>query len=257
MLETVNISTEPMPVLILAGGLATRLRPLTEKIPKALIEVAGRPFLWHQIQLLKRNGIREVILSVGYLGEQIQDLYGDGSKLGISIVYAFDGPVLLGTAGAIRNALELLPERFFVLYGDSYLTCDFRAIEQAFQQSGLSGLMTVYRNEGLFDSSNVEFDGTHILKYDKINRTTAMRHIDYGLGAFRRNVFASLPAGEKVDLASVYQKLLREGSLAAFEVHDRFYEIGSSEGLRDTEEFLINSGDVDEPPTEAGSVSGP
>src|SRR6185295_10456097 len=133
-------ATDLMPAVILAGGLATRLRPLTEKIPKALIEVAGRPFLWHQIQLLKRHGIRKVILSVGYLGEQIEDLYGDGSTLGVSIVYAFDGPVLLGTAGAIRNAIELLPEQFFVLYGDSYLTCDYRAIEHAFRQSGQAGL---------------------------------------------------------------------------------------------------------------------
>jgi NDP-sugar pyrophosphorylase family protein len=233
-----SISTELMPALILAGGLATRLRPLTEKIPKALIEVAGRPFLWHQIQLLKRNGIRKVILSVGYLGEQIENLYGDGSAMGVSLVYAFDGPVLLGTAGAIRNAVHLLPEQFFVLYGDSYLTCDYRAIELAFRRSGQAGLMTVYRNEGLFDSSNVEFDGKRILKYDKTDRTPAMHHIDYGLGAFQRSVFASLPAGEKMDLASVYQNLLREGRLAAFEVHERFYEIGSSAGLRDTEEFL-------------------
>ncbi len=233
-----NPSNDLMPALILAGGLATRLRPLTEKIPKALIEVAGHPFLWHQIQLLKRNGIRKIILSVGYLGEQIENLYGDGSMLGVSIVYAFDGPVLLGTAGAIRNAIELLPERFFVLYGDSYLTCDYRAIENNFVRSNQAGLMTVYRNEGSFDTSNVEFDGKRILKYDKIDRTSAMHYIDYGLGAFQRSVFASLPAGEKTDLASVYQKLLREGQLAAYEVHERFYEIGSSEGLRDTDDYL-------------------
>jgi len=233
-----STSNDLMPALILAGGLATRLRPLTEKIPKALIEVAGHPFLWHQIQLLKRNGIRKIILSVGYLGEQIQELYGDGSTLGVSVVYAFDGPMLLGTAGAIRNAIELLPERFFVLYGDSYLTCDYRAIEDTFGRSGQAGLMTVYRNEGLFDTSNVEYDGKRILKYDKTDRTSAMHYIDYGLGAFQRSVFASLPAGEKLDLASVYQKLLREGQLAAFEVHERFYEIGSSEGLRDTEDYL-------------------
>ena len=257
MNKTLHDSPDLMPALILAGGLATRLRPLTEKIPKALIEVAGHPFLWHQLQLLKRNGIRKIILSVGYLGEQIRELYGDGSTLGVRIVYAFDGPVLLGTAGAIRNALALLPEQFFVLYGDSYLNCDYGAIEQTFRQSGLPALMTVYRNEGLFDSSNVEFDGTRILKYDKAARTGAMHHIDYGLGAFHRNVFAALPAGEKVDLASVYQQLLREGNLAAHEVHERFYEIGSSEGLRDTEEFLINSRDVAEPPTEAGRISGP
>ena len=230
-----------MPAVILAGGLATRLRPLTEKIPKALIEVAGHPFLWHQIQLLKSKGIRHIVLSVGYLGEQIQTLYGDGSQLGVRLEYSFDGPVLLGTAGAIRNALILLPERFFVLYGDSYLTCDYRAVESSFRESDLPGLMTVYRNDGLFDSSNVEYDGSRILRYDKKERSPSMHHIDYGLGAFRRSVFASLPAGEKFDLAAIYQQLLREGNLAAFEVHERFYEIGSPEGIRDTERFLAGN----------------
>ena len=159
-------SAELMPVVILAGGLATRLRPLTETIPKALVEVAGHPFLWHQIQLLKRHGVRRVVLSVGYLGEQIADLYGDGVALGVSMEYSFDGPKLLGTAGAIRKALPLLPEQFFVLYGDSYLTCDYHSVEDVFRNSGLPGLITVYRNDGRYDSSNVEYDGTRILRYD-------------------------------------------------------------------------------------------
>ena len=231
-----------MPAVILAGGLATRLRPLTEKIPKALLEVAGHPFLWHQIQLLKSHGMRKVVLSVGYLGEMIQETYGDGSGLGISLEYSFDGPELLGTAGAVRNALPLLPEQFFVLYGDSYLTCDYRSIEAAFRSSGKPGLMTVFRNEGLFDSSNVEFDGNRILKYDKHDRSPAMHHIDYGLGAFDKRVFSELPQREKCDLAAIYQRLLHDGKLAAFEVHERFYEIGSLEGLRDTETFLKTAG---------------
>jgi len=231
-------TTDLMPAVILAGGLATRLRPLTETIPKALIEVAGKPFLWHQLQLLKRRGIRKVLLSVGYLGEMIQDEFGNGSDLGVSLEYSFDGPVLLGTAGAIRKALPLLSEQFFVLYGDSYLTCDYHAVETAFRQSKLPGLMTVYRNDGMYDSSNVEFDGTRILLYDKKLRTPEMHHIDYGLGAFHRSVFAELPAGEKCDLATVYQRLIHEGKLAVFEVHERFYEIGSTEGLRDAEAFL-------------------
>ncbi len=229
---------ELMPAVILAGGLATRLRPLTETVPKALIEVNGQPFLHHQLALLKRRGIFRVVLLVGYLGEKIREDFGDGSALGIKIEYSFDGPVLLGTAGAIRQALPLLPERFFVLYGDSYLACDYRAVERAFVTSGCAGLMTVYRNDGLFDTSNVEFDGVRIRAYDKVNRTATMRHIDYGLGAFQRSVFAGIPVGEKRDLATVYQGLLREEKLAASEVHERFYEIGSHEGLRDLSEFL-------------------
>jgi N-acetyl-alpha-D-muramate 1-phosphate uridylyltransferase len=227
-----------LPVVILAGGYATRLRPLTEHIPKALIDVAGRPFLWHQLELLKSQGVRRVVLAVGYLGEDIRKRFGDGSDVGISLEYSFDGSKPLGTAGAIHKALPLLPEQFFVLYGDSYLMCDYRAVEMAFRMSGLTGLMTVYRNEGLFDSSNVEYDGTRILQYDKRNRTPAMRHIDYGLGVFHRNAFASTPVGEMRDLADVYRDLLRAGKLAAYEVHERFYEIGSPEGLRETIDLL-------------------
>ena len=237
-------SVQLMPAVILAGGLATRLRPLTEETPKALIEVAGHPFLWHQLQLLKGRGLRHVVLAVGYLGEKIKERFGNGSELGIHIDYAFDGPSLLGTAGAIRQALPLLPQSFFVLYGDSYLPCDYRAVQDAFRDSGLAGLMTVYRNEGRYDHSNVEYDGGRITKYDKRNRTPGMRHIDYGLGVFDRNVFSAIPAGEVYDLARVYQDLLSAGKLAAFEVKERFYEIGSPEGLRETAEFLKRPGNV-------------
>ena len=230
--------SELMPTVILAGGLATRMRPLTEQIPKSLIEVGGRPFLWHQLQLLKSHGIRHAVLAVGYLGDRIQQQFGDGSELGIRLDYSFDGPNLLGTAGAIRKALPLLPENFFVLYGDSYLTCDYQAVEAAFHRHGLPGLMTVYQNEGQYDRSNVEFDGTRILGYDKRNSAPEMHYVDYGLGAFGRGVFASIPQGEVRDLTSVYQGLLHRGELAAFEVHERFYEIGSPDGLRDTAEFL-------------------
>lgn len=231
-------ASDLLPVVILAGGFATRLRPLTEHIPKALIEVAGRPFLWHQLQLLKKHGVRRVVLAVGYLGEDIRKRFGDGSEVGVSLEYSFDGPKPLGTAGAIKKALPFLPEQFFVLYGDSYLMCKYRSVEMAFRASRLSGLMTIYRNEGLFDKSNVEYDGTRILQYDKRNRTPAMRYIDYGLGAFHRNAFASMPDGESSDLAEVYQSLLSAGKLAAYEVHERFYEIGSPEGLRETIDLL-------------------
>ena len=228
-----------MPAVILAGGLATRLKDLTAKTPKALIEVAGQPFLWHQLQLLKRNGINRVILLVGHFGEAIQDQFGDGTKLGISLEYSFDGPTLLGTGGAIRRALSLLPEQFFVIYGDSYLPCDYRAIQETFLRSNCEGLMTVYRNDGQFDTSNVEFDGTGIVRYDKVDRTPGMHHIDYGLEAFHRRVFSSVPEDQRIDLAAICQDLLRRHQLAAFEVNERFYEIGSPEGIRDTANYLL------------------
>jgi len=233
--------TEPgqlMPAVILAGGLATRLRPLTEAIPKSLIEVAGHPFLWHQLQLLKRQGIRHVILAVAYLGEKIFDQFGDGSQLGIRLDYSFDGPELLGTAGAIRKALPLLSERFFVLYGDSYLTCDFSAVERSFRQSNLPGLLTIYRNDNQHDRSNVSFDGARILRYDKRGNYPDMQYIDYGLSAFHRSVFSDMPEDESCDMAIVCDRLLHDGNLGAYEVHNRFYEIGSPAGLCDTERFL-------------------
>jgi N-acetyl-alpha-D-muramate 1-phosphate uridylyltransferase len=171
---------------------------------------------------------------VGYLGNQIQEYAGDGGRFGLRLDYVYDGPRLLGTAGAIRGALPLLGEAFFVLYGDSYLPCDYFAVEQAFLNSGLLGLMTVFRNEGQWDRSNVEFSGERILMYDKVTKTPSMHHIDYGLGAFRSTAFD----GISEDLAGVYQDLLRQGKLAAFEARQRFYEIGSFEGIRELTEFV-------------------
>jgi NDP-sugar pyrophosphorylase family protein len=227
-----------LPIAILAGGLATRLRPVTETIPKALVEIAGEPFLGHQLRLLSQRGLERVVLCVGYLGEQVRDYAGDGSAFGLHVDYSFDGPQLLGTAGAIRQAMPLLDETFFVTYGDSYLPCDYGDAARTFLESGKPGLMTVFRNEGRWDSSNVEYSEGRILAYDKANRTPRMRHIDYGLGVFGRRAFDAVPEGRPCDLAAVYQDLLQRGDLAAWEALERFYEIGSLEGIRELTEFF-------------------
>jgi NDP-sugar pyrophosphorylase family protein len=227
-------------VAILAGGRATRLGQLTENTPKSLLELNREPFAIHQLRLLHARRIRRVVLCVGHLGTLIQRAIGNGEALGLQVDYSFDGDSPLGTAGAIRNALEQLGKSFFVMYGDSYLPCDYEAIGQAFESSGKLGLMTVFRNEGKWDSSNVEFDGCQILAYSKINRTPHMRYIDYGLGVFRAEAFAGLQPGRPSDLAEVYSDLLQRGQLAAFEVTERFYEIGSPGGLRETAEFLAS-----------------
>jgi NDP-sugar pyrophosphorylase family protein len=223
---------------ILCGGLATRLRPVTEAVPKSLIQIHGEPFIAHQLRLLRANGIEYVVLCAGYLGEMIQDFVKDGSSFGMHASYSFDGAQPLGTAGAIRKALPLLGNAFFALYGDSYLPCDYRAVAAAFEAAQTCGLMTIYRNEGSFDSSNVEAADGRIVRYDKRNRTPAMRHIDYGLGVFRSTAFDELTVGEPRDLADIYQGLLREGQLAGCEVTQRFYEIGSTRGIRDLEQYL-------------------
>ena len=227
-----------LPVAILAGGLATRLRPLTETIPKSLVEINGEPFLWHQLRLLRENGVSRVVLCLSYLGEQVRDSVGDGHDFGLHIDYSFDGSVLLGTAGALKRALPLLGETFLVLYGDSYLPIDLRAVAAAFRLSGKAGLMTVYWNEGRWDTSNVEFAGGRIVAYDKKLRTERMRHIDYGLGAFQASAFDRVPAEKPWDLAVLYQDLLQAGELAAFESTHRFYEIGSFRGIEELSSYL-------------------
>jgi NDP-sugar pyrophosphorylase family protein len=223
-----------IPVAILAGGLATRLRPITEKIPKSLIPVAGKPFLAHQLELLHSRGIRRAVLCLGHLGEMIQRDFGDGSAYGVKLEYSFDGPKLLGTGGAIQRALPLLGKEFFVLYGDSYLPLQYAPVAESFHRSGKPGLMTVYLNEGKYDTSNVVFRDGEIVVYDKQAKTPEMRHIDYGLSLFRASVFEAYAADRVFDLAEVMGKLVREKQLAGYEVRERFYEIGAT-GHRATE----------------------
>jgi NDP-sugar pyrophosphorylase family protein len=247
-----------IPVAILAGGLATRLWPITEKIPKSLVPVAGKPFLAHQLELLHSRGIRRAVLCVGYLGEMIQREFGDGSAFGVKLDYSFDssrrsdlprrsdtktgakadGPKLLGTGGALKRALPLLGKEFFVLYGDSYLPIEYRPIAEFFRRSGRLGCMTVYRNEGRYDTSNVVFRDGSVVVYDKKNRLPEMRHIDYGLSLFQAAAFNAYPAGEPFDLAEVMGRLVREKQLAGYEVRERFYEIGSPAGLAELETLL-------------------
>jgi len=235
-----------LPVAILAGGLATRLRPLTTRLPKALIDVNGEPFLAHQLRLLQKNGIARVVICVGHLGEMIQQEIGDGRRFGLSIDYADDGPQLRGTAGAVRRALPLLGEEFFILYGDSYLTCDYQAVGRAFGRAGTLALMTVFRNENRWGASNVEFLDGRILAYDKEEPTPAMQHIDYGLSVARAAAFTTVPEQGAYDLALLYQQLLARGELAGLQIQERFYEVGSPHGLRETEGFLAKQGDAQE-----------
>jgi N-acetyl-alpha-D-muramate 1-phosphate uridylyltransferase len=227
-----------LPCAILCGGLATRLRPLTEKIPKSLISIHGEPFIAHQLRLLRTQGITRVVLCTGFLSEMIADFVGSGSRFGVDISICSDGARPLGTAGSVRNALPLLGPSFFVLYGDSYLPCDYRAIEAAFSRSGAPALMTIYRNDGSYDSSNVEAVDGRILRYEKGSNNPALKYIDYGLGVFDRSAFERTV---DPDLTHVYQELLTKGELAAFEVKERFYEVGSSPGIKDLETYLIQN----------------
>lgn len=226
------------PVAILAGGLATRLKPITERVPKLLVEVAGEPFFSHQLRLLKKAGLTRIVLCVGHLGEQIVTQYGDGAKWGVKIDYAFDGQTLLGTGGALIRALPKLGEAFYVLYGDSYLPTDYRAVGEFFQRSGQLGLMTVYENRGRYETSNVWFEDGRIRRYDKQSPVPQMHHVDYGLGMFRAAAFDGFPRETAVDLAEIQMALVARQQLAGYEIKQRFYEVGSPAGLKELDGLL-------------------
>lgn len=227
-----------LPLAILAGGMASRLGAITERVPKSLLEVAGEPFIAHQLRLLAAQRICDVVICCGHLGGMIADFVGDGSQFGCRLRYSFDGPPLLGTGGAIRKALPMLGPQFWVMYGDSYLTAAFGPALRAFEDSGKLGLMTVFQNDDRWDASNVELAGGRIVRYDKREPSSEMRHIDYGLGMYSAEAFADWPEGSAFDLAEVQRCLIARGAMAGFEVAERFFEIGSAEGLAETDAFL-------------------
>jgi len=226
---------DPLPVAILAGGLATRLRPITQTIPKALVPVASEPFLAHQLRLLARHRLRDIVLCVGYLGSQIEAVFGDGRQHDVRLRYSYDGPQLRGTAGALRQALPLLGKSFLVLYGDSYLDIDYSAVSRAFVESNTVALMTVMENSHGTEPSNVWFNDRRILAYNKKKPEPQMNHIDYGLSAFRAECFADC---EDSDLSDLQSALAMKGALAGFEVTTPYYEIGSPSGLMALERYF-------------------
>jgi MurNAc alpha-1-phosphate uridylyltransferase len=230
-----------MQCVILAGGRGTRMQPLTDAIPKALVPVAGKPFVEHQLGWLHGQGIDDIVFCLGYRGAQLREVVGDRAR------YVDEGEELRGTAGALRLALdeEVLAESFAVLYGDSYLPIELTPIWQAFRSRREPALMAVLRNENRWDASNARFADGKVVEYDKENagRRAELKWIDYGLGMLERDLVADrIAPGATADLAGLYGDLSREGNLAGFEVRERFYEVGSPEGLRDLQRFLVARG---------------
>jgi len=226
------------PVVILAGGPATRLYPVTRHIPKAMLEVAGKPFIGHQLELLKERGITKIVICAGYLGEQIKHFVKDGADFGLSVNYSFDGARLLGTGGALRKALPLLDDVFFVMYGDSYLTTDFGPIVEYFFSHKKKGLMTIFRNQNNWDRSNIVYENGEIIRYDKKNTTENMDYIDYGLTLLRKTSLVDTEDDKAWDLADLYKELVNKREMLGYEVAQRFYEIGSFRGLEETRNYL-------------------
>jgi len=227
-----------LPIAILAGGLGTRLRPVTQAVPKALVPVLGRPFIDRQLTHLRAQGFTRVVLCVSHLGEMIEAHVGDGTAFDLDVTYSYDGAERIGTAGALKRALPQLGEAFFTVYGDSFLICDYAAVQAAFEASGKPGLMTVYRNAGTLGPSNVLFRSGRIDAYDKLAPTPEMQHIDFGLSAFRRRAFDEVPVDRPTDLGAVFAALIARGELAGFESATRFFEVGTPEGIAQTEAML-------------------
>ena len=225
-----------MQIVILAGGLGTRLGSISEDIPKSMILVRGKPFLRYQIELFRSNGIENIALCVGHLAEKIIEYFGDGTRFGVRIRYGFERNGLLGTAGALKRAEPVLEDTFFLTYGDSYLVLDYVEVMDFFQRSGKLGLMVVYKNFNRYDRSNIviEDNGAKIVKvYDKKKQTPDMIHIDAGVSILKKEALAFLPSDIVVDLADLYRPLIQQRELLAYETPSRFYEIGSPNGLEE------------------------
>jgi MurNAc alpha-1-phosphate uridylyltransferase len=231
-------------VAILAGGLATRLRPITETTPKSLVDVYGKPFINRQLAYLRDQGVSSVVLCVGYLGNMIEEVVGNGEQFGLSVRYSLDGPTLKGTGGALKQALPMLGENFFVLYGDSFLPINFLQVQHAYVQSKQQALITLLKNGDRWDKSNVIYTNGRLVEYNKFSPRQEMSYIDYGLSVMSAEVLGSYPSDRPFDIANVYQSLSLKGGLAGLEVHERFYEIGSHEGLKDTEDYFFSKDNV-------------
>ncbi len=222
-----------MQMLILAGGLGTRLRPLTERLPKCMVPAEGKPFLEHQLRLLASRGVRDIVLCLGHLGERVLEYFGDGHRFGVNLTYVWERSQLLGTAGAIRNAEAVLAPEFFVSYGDSYLLLEYRAIMRRFRESDTLAMMVVYRNGDRLAPSNVVIRDGHVTAYDKRTRLPGMVYVNQGLSVLRRRSLRLIPPGLPFSQEQFYQMLIRRQQLLAFETKQRFYEIGSLQGLEE------------------------
>ncbi len=229
------------PIVILAGGLATRLRPITEKVPKSLIEINGEPFIYHQLDLLEKKGFKKIHFCLGFLGKQIEDVVKNSDYFErIDISFSYDGEKLLGTGGAIREIINQLPDYFFVSYGDSYLDIDFFKCQQLFELNNINfkSLMTVYKNKDLFDKSNVIFENDSIELYSKKTKDKRMSYIDYGVGILSNKCMDVYDKSITFDLAELYENLSLKKELLGYEVFQRFYEIGSLQGIEDLSNYL-------------------
>ena len=226
-----------LPIAILAGGLAKRLDKKTTNIPKALLDISGKPFISRQLNYLKGQGFIKVVICIGHYGDKIKNLVGNGSNYNLNVTYSDDGKQLLGTGGSLKKACKILDKNFFVLYGDSFLPVHFTIIEKAFLNQEKPALMTVLKNSNQWDKSNVYFKNKNVI-YNKKNPEKDMNYIDYGLSVVNNSIFDNFIENKNFDIAEIFENLSKNKLLAGYEVNERFYEIGSASGLSDTIKFF-------------------
>jgi len=226
-------------VAILAGGKGTRLLSIAKTQPKALIKVLGKPFIFYQLYYLQKQGIKKVVICIGHMGEMIQSAVGDGSKFNLKISYSSDGSKLLGTGGAIKKALPRLGDEFFILYGDTFLPINFNLVQEAYFSDNYPLLMTVLKNNGRWDRSNVLLKKNNLVDYNKQKSTNSMHYIDYGLSIISADIFKNYDQNSYIDLSEIYEELSKYNKIKALEVFERFYEIGTPKSLLETEKYFL------------------
>ena len=231
-----------MQVVVLAGGLATRLGSLTDRSPKSMVDIDGHPFIAYQLSMLKRFGVNKVLLCVGHMGNQIQEFVGDGSRFGLEVSYSDEGLHLLGTAGALKNAEPRLENEFALVYGDSYFTLPISTIWDKFLKSKSPAMMVVLKNKGKYGPSNCEVKSGLVTKYAKGSKTQSFEYIDFGLVCMKRSLLSSIPGGTKTDMSVIFSSLVGKKKLVAHEVFQRFYEVGSVQGIADFAEYVKAAG---------------
>ena len=228
------------PVLILAGGLGTRLGKLSKNTPKSLMNINGKPFIDYQLKYLKLQGVNEVVICTGYLGEQIKNYVGNGIKFNLKISYSEDGSKKLGTGGAILKALGLLPD-FFVMYGDSFLQINVSKLQEYFLKNSSLVLMSIIKNDDKWDRSNLALKENNIIFYNKLKTSKKMHYIDYGISLISKKSFFKYNFDDVFDLSEFYNLLSIDSLIHGYIINKRFYEIGSEKGILETEEFLKKS----------------
>jgi len=229
-----------MQIVILCGGLATRLGNLAKNTPKSMMEINSKPFLEHQIEKLKKQGLKDIVLCVGHLSRQIEEYFGNGKKFGVKIKYSYDGEKQLGPIGAVKNAESLLDDDFFIMYGDSYLSVDFQKAYSDFKKTNKSALMVVYKNQDKYDKSNLIVDNNMVIGYGAEDKTKEMIFIDYGTSVLSKKTLESVPENTMYSTGEFFSELIKKNQLCAYEAKKRFYHIGNLEALEELEKYIKN-----------------